>query len=111
MRCLHELFPNLEATLIRDVYDNVNKDTPKAIEELLILQVRLPVHLLNLVCFLCSMTTKRAEVAWLASHWDHDTPHFWSAESGRPCPVLGVLLRHLHLHEWGRQYQQERGRL
>ena len=42
MSCLHELFPSLEATLIRDVYDNVNKDTPKAIEELLILQVCLP---------------------------------------------------------------------
>ena len=48
MSCLHELFPGLEAALIRDVYDNVNKDTPKAIEELLILQVCLPACLPNL---------------------------------------------------------------
>ena len=52
MSCLHELFPGLEAALIRDVYDNVNKDTPKAIEELLILQVRLPANPLHYACSL-----------------------------------------------------------
>ena len=52
MRCLHELFPNVEAALIRDVYDNVNKDTPKAIEELLILQVCLP-PTLSISCAPC----------------------------------------------------------
>ena len=54
MGCLHELFPSLEAALIRDVYDNVNKDTPKAIEELLILQVCLPACPLNSTCSLCA---------------------------------------------------------
>ena len=56
MRCLHELFPSVEAALIRDVYDNVNKDTPKAIEELLILQVCLPVNLLNFAGPLCALS-------------------------------------------------------
>ena len=55
MRCLHELFPNLEAALIRDVYDNVNKDTPKAIEELLILQVCLPASPLDSTSSLCAL--------------------------------------------------------
>ena len=50
MSCLHELFPSLEAALIRDVYDNVNKDTPKAIEELLILQVCSPAISLDFAC-------------------------------------------------------------
>lgn len=55
MSCLHELFPSLEAALIRDVYDNVNKDTPKAIEELLILQVCSPANPLNFACSLCTL--------------------------------------------------------
>ena len=55
MSCLHELFPGLEAALIRDVYDNVNKDTPKAIEELLILQVCLPACLPNPSSCACSL--------------------------------------------------------
>ena len=56
MRCLHELFPSLEAALIMDVYDNVNKDTPKAIEELLILQVYLPAKPLVFTCSLCALS-------------------------------------------------------